>query len=679
MNTKNIFLHIGILIFSILISIIFVKNIVGIKKDNYLTIIPLSILIYIALYFSMIKLFNKNAKENLENKNKTTEKKDEDEEDDDDEDDDDEDDDEDEEDEEEDKPAKPVSKEVQPDLNLDKEQKNNLNILKSIITDKIQEEEQEEVYEIPLDSAFDPSISDDEDPPGLILSPEEAQCDRKSKNYCILRDYKLKDGVCYPPDNTGNQYHYSGLDKYKDSEFANWLHALYYRNAGTDPAKNESSNVFDYYNRCKEQVGYGYLKSLKFKKPKNFVPKNKYEIKKATTEEEFSSGISQETVEGFSNFGSMFETFANKAPISKKLAGESKIPSLKKKKTKSSKSMSPELAAKIKGKISPLLPPTSNITTPTPITSQLAPQVAAPVTSQLAPQVAAPVTSKLAPPALAQVTSQLPLPVVAPVSAKMPSISPKIKPKKSRSRISGFKITQKLVKEETIPYIEPRNVIDEEMYMKEVSSNDVVFRFNNGIPQEETYMKPRKPSNIKKKPMERKEENIYKPDFRNIAQEEMFLLNKLRKLNKRVSQFEVMQEEMTKNLRSKLKQRCDTQPQPIAPAPSVPSPAPVKQTKVYSGVPQEEYIKPYRKPMKRPSPSDFVPEKVPSAAPEKIMKGSYYGSESPARFPRAPRERRHEQEGPDQRKMIKKDESGRSYGSKIRTSRNTIDIKVNYN
>ena len=242
----------------------------------------------------------------------------------------------------------------------------------------------------------------------------------------------------------------------------------------------------------------------------------------------------------------------------------------------------------------------------------------------------------------------------------------------SSSRISGFKITQKTVKEETIPFIEPRNIVDEEINMKELSSNNVILNLNNKAPQEDKYP-ARKSTNMNKA---REGRNLNDK----FIEEEMFLMNRLKEINKKISKMEILQEEMSDNLGRKQKGRYNTEPSAVAPAPSVPSPAPLKQTKVYSGVPShEDEDKPYRKPMKRPSPSDFVPRHTPSAAPEKIMKGSYFGSESPARFPRASRERMHEQEGPDQRKMIKRGEKSRSYGSKIKTSRSTIDIKVNYN
>jgi hypothetical protein len=75
-------------------------------------------------------------------------------------------------------------------------------------------------------------------------------CDRKDVSKCIFKDYTRRGDTCIAPAGSHNYDAYSLANHYSDTTFDEWLNVLYNRNAGSDPNKNESSNVHDYRNRC---------------------------------------------------------------------------------------------------------------------------------------------------------------------------------------------------------------------------------------------------------------------------------------------------------------------------------------------------------------------------------------------------------------------------------------------
>ena len=81
---------------------------------------------------------------------------------------------------------------------------------------------------------------------------QKKTCDRKDQSLCIFKDY-YNDGknTCISPTNAQDNYSVSALASYNDTpDFRNWLDHLYNRNAGSDPSKNEKSNVEEYRVRC---------------------------------------------------------------------------------------------------------------------------------------------------------------------------------------------------------------------------------------------------------------------------------------------------------------------------------------------------------------------------------------------------------------------------------------------
>jgi len=97
-----------------------------------------------------------------------------------------------------------------------------------------------------------------------IQTPADDQkCDWRNFNYCIFKDYTPTGGnsCTAPPGNGQDSY---AIGQYNKEELANWLKALYNRDAGNDKTKGEAANVYDYFKRCSNMAGYEWLKQLDF-------------------------------------------------------------------------------------------------------------------------------------------------------------------------------------------------------------------------------------------------------------------------------------------------------------------------------------------------------------------------------------------------------------------------------
>ena len=101
------------------------------------------------------------------------------------------------------------------------------------------------------------------------LDSEVDRCNWRANNYCIFRDYNGNNvSGCVAPDPAFN---YSGLNSYDSTKLSEWLNDLYIRDGGNATVKasqnSERYNVYDYYNRCKDYVGYDFLRRLNFNNP----------------------------------------------------------------------------------------------------------------------------------------------------------------------------------------------------------------------------------------------------------------------------------------------------------------------------------------------------------------------------------------------------------------------------
>jgi len=95
------------------------------------------------------------------------------------------------------------------------------------------------------------------------LSPN-SQCNWHDTNQCIFKDYTMNGDACSTQSNNNPAYSVSGLAGYDASGLTGWLQALYNRNYGSNPAKGEAANVYNYWNKCKSVPGYEFLKNLYF-------------------------------------------------------------------------------------------------------------------------------------------------------------------------------------------------------------------------------------------------------------------------------------------------------------------------------------------------------------------------------------------------------------------------------
>ena len=75
-------------------------------------------------------------------------------------------------------------------------------------------------------------------------------CDRNDTSKCIFKDYRRDGGTCVAPPTGQDSYSASALASYDQDTFRSWLNTLWNRNVGSDPNKNERSNVNEYRSRC---------------------------------------------------------------------------------------------------------------------------------------------------------------------------------------------------------------------------------------------------------------------------------------------------------------------------------------------------------------------------------------------------------------------------------------------
>jgi hypothetical protein len=88
-------------------------------------------------------------------------------------------------------------------------------------------------------------------------------CNWKSTNSCIFPSYRREGTACI--SNNGNPT-YVGLDTYNKDQLNGWLYTLFERDSGNSGGQTESKVVYDYWKKCKDVPGYGFLYNNDFEK-----------------------------------------------------------------------------------------------------------------------------------------------------------------------------------------------------------------------------------------------------------------------------------------------------------------------------------------------------------------------------------------------------------------------------
>jgi hypothetical protein len=104
----------------------------------------------------------------------------------------------------------------------------------------------------------------------LIKKGEDNECSKdcnwKSTNSCIFPSYNFNGGACISNNNNPT---YRGLYNYSKDQLNSWLYALFDRDLGNSGGQTESKVVYDYWKKCKDVPGYGFLYNNNFEKIMN--------------------------------------------------------------------------------------------------------------------------------------------------------------------------------------------------------------------------------------------------------------------------------------------------------------------------------------------------------------------------------------------------------------------------
>lgn len=98
----------------------------------------------------------------------------------------------------------------------------------------------------------------------IMKSKLELECDFTDNTRSVFKDYKILENKNVVIGSTNPSVVIDGLDQLG---FKNKLYEMYYRNGGNNPNKSEANNVYEYWSKCKNVRGYGFLKDMNLLDP----------------------------------------------------------------------------------------------------------------------------------------------------------------------------------------------------------------------------------------------------------------------------------------------------------------------------------------------------------------------------------------------------------------------------